>query len=89
MIIDGVGVGVGVAACHPYSNFELLFGNAQQDLCAISNMMIAAATEALSELNDARIGIVTRKSHCFLTSGLIPLPSLPITRQIGPENSVA
>ena len=51
-------------------------------------MMTAAATEALSELNDACMGIVTSTSHCFLTSGLMPLPSLPITRQIGPENSV-
>ena len=64
-------------------------GIEEHGVTLISNMMMAAATEALSELNEARMGIVTRKSHCFLTRGRIPLPSLPITTQIGPENSVA
>ena len=52
-------------------------------------MSTAAAAEALRELNEARIGMVTRWSQCQRTSGRMPLPSLPITRQTGPEKSAA
>ncbi len=53
----------------------------------ISKRITAVATEAFRESRFLCMGIVMRKSHCFLTSGRIPLPSPPITRQMGPEKS--
>jgi len=48
-------------------------------------MIIAAATEAFSELIWPFIGMLTKKSHFSFISLDIPFPSLPIIKQIGSE----
>ena len=62
----------------------------EEILCRIaSKRMTAAATELFRESRVPTMGIEIRTSHSFFTSGRIPLPSLPTTRQAGTERSTS
>ena len=66
----------------PFVTFYYLF------LClTASYITIPADTDAFSDVTLPFIGIFTRKSQFFLTSSLIPNPSLPMTMAIGPFKS--